>query len=32
MSPLVDLAYRTLLLVLALSIPVGLALSQVRHS
>ncbi|WP_460806456.1 hypothetical protein [Micromonospora zhanjiangensis] len=32
MSPLTDLAYRTLLLVLALSIPVGMALSHVRHS
>lgn len=31
-SPLVDHAYRTLLLVLAVSIPVGMALSQLRHS
>jgi hypothetical protein len=31
-SPLVGLAYRALLLVLALSIPVGMALSQSRHS
>ena len=30
-SPLVDLAYRTLLLVLAVSIPVGMALSHLRH-
>jgi len=31
-SRLVDLAYRTLLLVLAASIPVGMALSQLRRS
>jgi hypothetical protein len=31
-SPLVDHAYRTLLLVLAVSIPVGMALSHLRHS
>ena len=30
-SPLVDHAYRTLLLVLAVSIPVGMALSHLRH-
>jgi TRAP-type C4-dicarboxylate transport system permease small subunit len=31
-SPLVGLAYRTLMLVLAVSIPVGMVLSHLRHS
>ena len=31
MSPFFDRAYRTLLLVMAVSIPVGMALSHLRH-
>lgn len=32
LSPLIDRAYRAMLLVLALSIPVGVVLSHLRHS